>query len=134
MPSRGNPNVPTSVKNRSRSRKAGVKASVKARARPIAARSATTETQTQSGSGVHRGRTLSAKKVRRTERRVGFAKQRKEEALDEVRKAGENGIVEMTDVATLPLSKRQQKLAERADARAEAAVRAAEKEAVKAAE
>lgn len=92
MPSRGNPNVPTSVKNRARSRKAGVKA----RTRLVAARSSPNEPVTKSGSGVHRGRTSSSKRDRKQGRKVIFAKLRKAAEEDETRKEGKGGIVEMT--------------------------------------
>lgn len=51
---------------------------------------------TKSGSGVHRKKTASSKAVRRNEKRSHYAVKRKEAAEEEVRKAGEGGVVEMT--------------------------------------
>lgn len=97
MPSRSNPNVPTSVKNRARSRKAGIKASVKSRG-PIRVKTVTDPNQpvTEARSGVHRKKTNSSKAVRKIARRSHYATKRKEIEVDEVRKAGEGGVVEMT--------------------------------------
>lgn len=97
MPSRSNPNVPTSVKNRARSRKAGIKASVKSRG-PVRVKAVTDPNQpvTEAKSGVHRKKTNSSKTVRKIARRSHYATKRKEIEVDEVRKAGEGGVVEMT--------------------------------------
>lgn len=100
MPSRSNPNVPTSVKNRARSRKAGLKAAVKARGpRPVI--DSTDPTQPVIKAGVHRQRTNSSKAVRRIAKRSHYAITRKEEAVEEIRKAGEGGVVEMKGLWTL---------------------------------
>lgn len=98
MPSRSNPNVPTSVKNRNRSRKAGLKAAKGPR--PTVARTDPGQPVTKSGSGVHRKKTASSKAVRRNEKRSYYAVKRKEAAEEEVRKAGEGGVVEMTGLWT----------------------------------
>ncbi|KAL0640663.1 hypothetical protein Q9L58_000334 [Maublancomyces gigas] len=121
MPSRSNPNVPTSVKNRARSRKAGLKAAVKAR--PAIA--STDPDRPVTKAGVHHQKTNSSKTVRRITKRSQYAITRKEAAMEEVRKAGEGGVVEMKDVTVVRLSRRQEKLATRAVAVAEANAKAA---------
>lgn len=96
MPSRSNPNVPTSVKNRARSRKAGLKAAVKAR--PAIA--STDPDRPATKAGVHHQKTNSSKTVRRIAKRSQYAITRKEAAAEEVRKAGEGGVVEMKGLWT----------------------------------
>lgn len=96
MPSRSNPNVPTSVKNRARSRKAGLKAAVKAR--PAVA--STDPDRPAIKAGVHHQKTNSSKTVRRIAKRSQYAITRKEAAVEEIRKAGEGGVVEMKGLWT----------------------------------
>lgn len=62
---------------------------------------------TESGSGVHRKKTNSSKAVRKIARRSNYATKRKEIEVDEVRKAGEGGTVEMTGLGPMSSLERE---------------------------
>lgn len=111
MPSTNNPNLPRSEKHKIRTRKAA-----KAKAR-FSSRTASQPAALR-GHGVTKPRTTNTKKQKKLARNQIYTEQRKvEAAAEELLKT--KGEVEMADVATVPLSKRQLKLAERAAKTAE---------------
>ncbi|KAF8544114.1 hypothetical protein BDD12DRAFT_801473 [Trichophaea hybrida] len=139
MPSRNNPNLPSSLNRRVLSHRR-IAARTKSRVRTAttikSTRSAPTDQIPKSFAGVVRGKTVSSKKVKKVARNKNYALERKkEQQAEELLKT--KGEVEMADITTAPLSKRQQKLAARAakvaedNAKAKAAIAAEKVEAVK---
>ncbi|KAL7271089.1 hypothetical protein RUND412_006177 [Rhizina undulata] len=113
MPSRNNPNLPSALKRRARSRKPSVRKVIGTRA--VIARTQPGEPVSKAGSGVHHRKTDSTKKERKKLRNREYAKQRAlEMAADEMFK--KTGEAEMKDISEVPLSKRQQKKAAQAAA------------------